>query len=299
MATITKLFPTGVLQSAVELNEISYTSIKVGPTGVYAAQFDEVNLAAGTAERRTSTGTYMVSGRFDEYTLAPVYVAPVVTNGLMVNLDSAPTSGTTWTDTSGNGRNATLQGSASYVANNGGGVKLNNSTYGGTDYISVPYNIASSTVTIEMVASFNPTSYWGCVWGNDNYNASAGYFNYMISQTNMTWGKVPGSTSATITASNSIRHWVWVINGTQYLLYLNGSQLGTTYTQSPAQTSFVNTEFYFGARHSNNGVGATDKLNNSNASLQPVFYQMRIYNKALSPSEVSQNYNAVKSTYGI
>ena len=69
MATITKLFPTGVLQSAVELNEISYTSIKVGPAGVYAAQFNEVNLAAGTAERRTSTGTYLVSGYFDEYTL--------------------------------------------------------------------------------------------------------------------------------------------------------------------------------------------------------------------------------------
>jgi hypothetical protein len=42
MATITKLFPTGVLQSAVELDEITYTSIKVGPTGVYAAHFNEL-----------------------------------------------------------------------------------------------------------------------------------------------------------------------------------------------------------------------------------------------------------------
>jgi hypothetical protein len=81
MATITKLFSTGVLQSAVELNEISYTSIKVGPAGVYAAQFDEVNLAAGTAERRTSTGTYMVSGRFDEYTLN----APAATGSILFN----------------------------------------------------------------------------------------------------------------------------------------------------------------------------------------------------------------------
>ena len=68
--TITKLFSTGILQSAVELDEISYTSVKVGPSGVYAALFDETNLAAGTAERRTSTGTYLVSGYFDEYTLA-------------------------------------------------------------------------------------------------------------------------------------------------------------------------------------------------------------------------------------
>ena len=66
--TITKLFTTGVLQSSVEFDEVTYSSIKVSPTGVYAAQFDEVNLPAGTAERRTSTGTYQVSGYFDEYT---------------------------------------------------------------------------------------------------------------------------------------------------------------------------------------------------------------------------------------
>jgi len=296
MATITKLFPTGVLQSAVELNEITYNSIKVGPSGVYAAQFNEVSLTAGTAERRTSTGTYMVSGYFDEYTLAPVYV---VTNGLMVNLDSAPTSGTTWLDTSGNGRNATLQGSASYVSNNGGGIKLNNSNYGGTDYISVPYNLSSSTVTVEVVASFNPTTSWATIWGNEVYNTGAGYMAYMTSQTSITWGKGTGGVLASISASNSVRHWIFVINGTSFSLYLNGSQVGTTATLSPAQSSFASSELLFGARHTNAGTGATDKMNNSTASLQPVFYQMRIYNRALSLSEITQNYNAVKSTYGI
>ena len=69
MPTITKLFSTGILQSSVELDEVTYGSIKVSPTGVYAAQFDETTLAAGTAERRTNTGVYQVSGYFDEYTL--------------------------------------------------------------------------------------------------------------------------------------------------------------------------------------------------------------------------------------
>jgi hypothetical protein len=40
-------------------------------------------------------------------------------------------------------------------------------------------------------------------------------------------------------------------------------------------------------------------MNNSNASLYPVFYQMRVYNRALSGAEVTQNYNAIKGTYGI
>ena len=68
MPIITRLFSTGVLQSSVELDEVTYGSIKVSPTGVYAAQFNEVDLTAGTAERRTSTGVYQVSGFFDEYT---------------------------------------------------------------------------------------------------------------------------------------------------------------------------------------------------------------------------------------
>jgi hypothetical protein len=76
----------------------------------------------------------------------------IVTSGLQFNLATAPSTGSTWTDSSGNGRNATLLGSPSYVSNNGGGIRLNNPDNSGTDYISVPYNIASNTVTVEVVA---------------------------------------------------------------------------------------------------------------------------------------------------
>lgn len=232
--------------------------------------------------------------RFTSEVTGPAYV----TSGLRVNLLTAPSSGSTWTDIQG-GYNATLQGSPSYVSNNGGGIRLNNLTYGGTDYISLPYNIASNTVSVEMVASFNPTSYWATIWGNDNYNGSSGYFAYMTSSTSISWGKPPGPVTATITASNSIRHWIFVINGGNLSLYLNGSQLGTT-VSGAASTAFVTSDFYFGARHQNAGTGpGTDKMNNSTAANYPVFYQMRIYNKSLSAAEVTQNYNAVKGTYGI
>jgi hypothetical protein len=222
-----------------------------------------------------------------------------VTGGLVFNLLTAPSSGTTWTDSSGNGYNATLQGTPTYVSNNGGGIKLNNAAYTGTDYISVPYNIASTTSTIEIVASFNPTSHWATIWGNEAYSFSRGYFAYMPNATTITWGSpTSNTTSATITASNSIRHWIFVINGTSKSLYLNGTQLGTTATlNNPG--SYATSEFLFGARHTNAGTGATDKLNSSISANQPVFYQMRLYNKALSGSEITQNYNAIKTTYGI
>ena len=114
----------------------------------------------------------------------------------------------------------------------------------------------------------------------------------------MIYGKSTAPTSESITASNSVRHWTFVINGTQHSLYLNGTQVGFTDTLA-VQTLFVTSEFYFGSRHANGGTGTADKMNNSTSALQPVFYQMRIYNKALSGSEITQNYNAVKGTYGI
>jgi len=225
--------------------------------------------------------------------------AGIVTSGLQFNLETAPISGTTWTDSSGNSRNATLQGSPSYVSNNGGGIRLNNEDTNGTDYISVPYNIASSTVTVEVVASFNPTSFWGSIWGNEIFDTGGGYVAYMDGSTNINYGIPYGETAVTITASNAIRHWIFVINGTQGSLFLNGSQVGTTDPTSN-QTLFATNDFYFGARHNNDGIGfGRDTLNNSNSANYPVFYQMRVYNRALSGAEVTQNYNAIKDTYGI
>jgi hypothetical protein len=224
---------------------------------------------------------------------------PAPVSGLQFYLQTAPSSGTTWTDVSGNGRNATLYGSTSYVSNNGGGIKLLNSSFGGDAYISVPYNIGSNTSTIEIVASFNTTSHWATIWGNEAYSFSKGYFAYMGTSTSMIWGSpTSNTTNVTITASNAIRHWIFVINGTSKILYLNGSQFATATTNDPTG-GYATSEFLFGARHTNVGMGATDKLNSSISANQPVFYQMRVYNKALSPSEVTTNFNEIKSTYGL
>jgi hypothetical protein len=222
----------------------------------------------------------------------------IVTNGLQVNLASAPTTGSTWTDTSGNGRNATLAGTPSYVSASNGGIKLNNANSVGTDYISVPYDIETATVTVEMVASFNPTSYWGSIWGNESYTASRGYLAYMTTSGSINYGRPNSTALENITASNDTRHWTFVINNASASLYLNGSQVGTS-DNIGTQTLFATSSFYFGARHVNNGIGPADRMNNSDSTKYPVFYQMRIYSRALSDAEINQNFNAIRSTYGI
>ena len=219
---------------------------------------------------------------------------------MVFNLASAPTSGTTWTDATGNGYNATLNGSSSYTSSFSGGIQLANANNYSeeTGYISVPYNITSSAVTVEMVASFNPTDYWGAIWGNEVYNSDSGYFAYMDSATSINYGKSTSESSETVTASDAVRHWVFVINGTSHSLYLNGIQVGTTDTVS-IQTLFASNNFYFGARHYNAGTGFTDVLNNSTAAFYPAFYQMRVYGRGLSSGEITQNFNAIKGTYGL
>jgi hypothetical protein len=193
-----------------------------------------------------------------------------------------------------------LNGASSYTSSFSGGIQLANANNYSeeTGYISVPYNITSSAVTVEMVASFNPTDYWGAIWGNEVYDSGSGYFAYMDTATSINYGKSTSESSETVTASDAVRHWVFVINGTSHSLYLNGSQVGTTDTVS-IQTLFASNNFYFGARHTNAGTGFTDVLNNSTAAFYPAFYQMRVYGRGLSSGEITQNFNAIKGTYGL
>jgi hypothetical protein len=59
------------------INTVTYNSLtpfyfpmmRTSSSGVYALQFDEINLDSSVAERKNSDGTYQVSGYFDDYTL--------------------------------------------------------------------------------------------------------------------------------------------------------------------------------------------------------------------------------------
>lgn len=223
--------------------------------------------------------------------------AGIVLTGLQFDLSSAPAAGSTWSDTSGNGRNATLNGNTAYVSTTGGGIKLQNADSAGTAYISVPYNFTGNTTTVEVVASFNPTSFWATIFGNEIYNSSSGYMAYLVNSTTLAHGTPAAGATYTMTANNNIRHWVFVFNGNNAKIYLNGTQVSNNVIT--AQTSFPTNSLLFGARHMNAGTGVTDKMNSSTAANQPVFYQMRAYNKSLTAAEVTQNYTAIRSTYSI
>jgi hypothetical protein len=209
----------------------------------------------------------------------------LIQDGLMVNLINPPSSGTTWTDASGNGNNATLNGSPTYATANGGGY-----TTSSTSYISLPNNL-SSTFTVSVACSLNPSTFWATLWGNESWNAGRGYIAYLGSSSTMNFGSPSGQTAMTVSGINTVHIWDFVVNGTSYTLYRDGVSISTgTFTAPSGGVS--TTGLYFGARHTNAGTSFTD-------TCPGTYYSMRVYNRALSADEINTNFTVLRGNYGL
>jgi hypothetical protein len=203
----------------------------------------------------------------------------------MVNLINPSSSGTTWTDFSGNGNNATLNGAPTYTSTNGGGYTTSSSSY-----ISVPYNLPTS-FTVSVACSLNPSNFWATLWGNESWTAGKGYIAYLLSNSTLNLGSSTGPVSIPVSGINTIHIWDFVVNGTSYTLYMDGVSISTGTFTAPSGGLSTN-GLYFGARHTNSGSGATDYGPGT-------FYSMRVYNRALSEEEVKINFSALRTTYGL
>jgi hypothetical protein len=209
----------------------------------------------------------------------------IVKDGLVANLINPPSSGTTWTDASGNGNNATLNGSPTYTSSNGGGY-----TTSSTSYFSIPYNLPN-TFTISVACSLNPSKFWATLWGNESWNAGKGYIAYLLSNSTMNLGSSTGVASISVTGINTVHIWDFVVNGTSYTVYRDGVSVGTGTFTAPSG-GLSTTGLYFGARHGNDGTSYTD-------ALPGTYYSMRVYNRALSADEINTNFSVLRGNYGL
>jgi hypothetical protein len=222
-----------------------------------------------------------------------------VTSGLMMNLLTAPSSGTNWPDASGNSNNGTLQtagtGSFTYTSSNGGGVTSAGSSAntGGSARISTSYAL-TSPFTVEMWCKPNGARLWSTLWGSDVYNSSSGWWAlWESSSTSIVSGGVPSGGSWTTSYTQTTpQHYVFTLTGSTYTFYLNGvAQTAQSYTAPTGGAGL--SSLIFGSRHPNaGGTTPTD-------ALDATFYQMRVYNRALSSSEVTTNYSGTRGTLGV
>lgn len=217
---------------------------------------------------------------------------PYVTSGLQMfwdigNATSYPGSGTTITDLSGNGITGTLSGSPAY---SGGGITTALSKY---IYTPTTFNLANAwTVTVVSNTNTAQPQYWATMWGNEAWS-SAGFIAYQSSSTSLFFGKPIGgstwnTTQAAIQGNNTV--WDFTYDGTTIKLYKNGNATPVSSSSMTAATSAAH-GIFFGARHVNGGGSTATDFSATK------FYQMRVYNRALTTGEIESNYSTVKAQY--
>jgi hypothetical protein len=201
------------------------------------------------------------------------------------NTSSYPGSGTTWTDLIG-GNNGTLTNGPTYSGANGGSIIFDGNNDYATTSSSVLPSPNSSPLTLEAVCMNTSGSGWQTVLGTHSsftqigFNGTTFYFGR-----NGGGGNLLVSSGATVPI-NTWCHIVMTYDGSLGYGYLNGSFITSGNIGSNSQT---------------NGVSLLSTF--TSASPSEVFAGRiaiaRVYNRALSASEVLQNYNALRGRYGI
>jgi uncharacterized repeat protein (TIGR02543 family) len=222
-------------------------------------------------------------------TAPPVYANAAVTSGLVLNLNgSLPGSsngtsynGTTWFDQSGNARNATAVNSPTYNSSDG------SFTFNGTNQYFNLGNILPFTSAFSIEVTFTPNSVAGFPALVSRHNgAVAGNYYTGISNSKAAYfvESNPWGTFSSSNLSVGTKYTVTQVYETNKDLtpYLNGVQNGTT-VNHPNTLYGGNIDLLVGA-----------KLENSVASsfFSGKIHSVRIYNRALTSSEVLQSYNS-------
>jgi len=221
--------------------------------------------------------------------LWPGLVPSIVTDGLVLHLDagdsaSYPGSGTTWTDLSGNGNDATLFGTPSYTASPGYFDITSDSTYARLS----SYSHLTNDFTYSMWVRFDAFGSYDTLIENGYWPDVGPLFR--VENTTSITVFAEGPLRGTFTWSPSTNTWynvVYTRSGSTNTLYVNGTQSGSTFTD---QTNISLSNAYTILMRSQHSTGQF-----TNGQLA----QYAMYNKALTSSEITQNFDVFKGRYGL
>jgi len=217
------------------------------------------------------------------------------------NTSSYPGSGTTWTNLSG-ADNLTLVNSPTFVSSG----EASRFTFDGTnDYMSGAGYLmgANKAHTLNVIMSFdvlpslfarypfftdtqNPTGYQVTEFSSGQGPGRMEYNQGTVNFSPVIYSSFPNQFSPL----NTLAMYTFVSSNTGVSFYLNGSFLGENTTNTFVASSFISsTRTYFWA------AGNSTPSNPLKMSIAHIMW----YTASLSASEISQNYNALKSRYGI
>ena len=224
---------------------------------------------------------------------------PIVTNGLVLNLDASrlssyPNAGTTWTDISGNGNNGTMVNGPTFGTASGGQITFD----GVNDYVELGTNTSLNLINISISVWVKPTTttdYIPVIGRYHNTTTYNGWELYYFKSTNKFYfgGRESSSSYLQVMSNNtySINNWYNITGvklGNVWSLYVNGV-LDNSLTLGSGTIAFGTNSIQIGG------------LITSSASYygKSDISQSIIYNRALSATEITQNFNATKSRFGL
>ena len=255
--------------------------------------------------RPFATNAQGISYGTAEQTFTTTFSAPnIVTNGLVLNLDAGnPSSyngnGNTWTDLSGSGNNGTIVGGVTYNSSNQGSLVFNGNSSGTTDsYVNLPattdFAFGSGDFTVEMWIYANTGNNVSTFISMNSITASGfaalrlEYYNSNLDAFHSSDGAshLRSETAISPLTANKWTHLVLSrINGNAKI-YMDGVEK-ISYSLVGSLTALGNSR-----------IGALDGFTNRNHSGKVAI--ARIYKgKGLTQSEVSTNFDAIKSRFGL
>jgi hypothetical protein len=228
----------------------------------------------------------------------------IVTNGLVMNLDagftpSYPTTGTTIYDISSGGNNGTLVNGPTFNSANSGSISFD----GSDDYATA--NLPSSFLgnpVFSIGGWFKRSGTWagGATWGIGNGGTNINSYNWSFDNT--IGLDLYGNTTFNTYETYSLTEWkyiVWTYNGstftnTNVIIYING----VPYTGNNLSVIRGNTGSIPNVVGSSLALGRVSSNENQYYG-KPVIGNFQMYNRVLSQSEITQNFNAQKSRFGL
>ena len=237
------------------------------------------------------------------------YYGGIVTNGLILDLDAAkrdsyPGSGTAWNDISGNRNNGTLTNGPTFNSSNGGSIVFDG-TDDYTDCGFISRNILNNNqFTLNYWLRITGTAR-GDFFNIKNFNTPQDDIGFFIDTNNKLYayfsvqgvitvnvGTYLASVSNTTFNRNTIYNICVQKDASQKIvMYVNGILDNNTYSTTTNTANVASTQLWIGSNRSN--------LTTPIFSFPGNIYQASTYNRALSATEVLQNYNALKGRYGL
>jgi len=213
---------------------------------------------------------------------------------------SAKIRGTTLIDMTGRGNTGTLTNGPTYNSSNGGSIVFD----GTNDYVTLPTNLLIHETGNPFTFSiWFKTSSTGIILGQQNNptpNAASGYVPAIyvgtdgLLYTSCFWGGSTGNQSVSLSSVNngSWNNITVTFASNSQISYLNGVSYATL---SKTQTNYSSTYYYF----LGSGQGASWTNFPASPYLNGSISNFSYYNRALTASEIRQNYNATKGRYGL